>query len=843
MSAPDYARIRAVFHQVCELAGPARDAKLDELCAGDEALRAEVMRLLRTMDEDDMRTSGADRFAPIDPAAPPTVAGYRVTRLLGEGGMGAVYEAEQERPHRRIALKVIRAGFVTDAMLRRFQREAEILGRLKHPAIAQIYEVGVATIHGRETPYLAMELVEGRPLLAHADAANLSTRQRLELARRICDAVEHAHQRGVIHRDLKPANILVTDAGEPKILDFGIARITDSDVRATTMRTEVGQILGTAAYMSPEQASGDPTELDTRSDVYALGVVIFELLSGQLPHSIDRLALPDAIRVIRESEPTRISSIRPGLRGDVETILSKAMEREKQRRYQSASELGADIHRHLTDEAIVARPGSAAYQLRKFARRNRAIVGGACAVFLALSAGLVATGAALAREASARAQAEDALQRAGASATFLERVFTGLDPSQTEDRDTELLESMLDDAAANVASEVANPGARAEILSIIGRTYTSISRFEPAALALEQSLAAYESLGPDYRIERNATRLALADPLADLNRAEQAEALMREALADAEDRNDESQRQSALRQLAELRMDLGDWDAALEFVERAVISSRSLPELEQGRAAMLHGAVLRRLGRTDEAAESYSRALSLFRDSGGPLEVSMVLNSLGIIARAQGRLAEAEALYRESLDLKLALDDRPTKDLAISLFNYGRLLHALDRLDEAADYLRQSVDMHRALFTDHFAPALPLVMLAGVERDRGDVALGVEMIREALNTLRAHLPPQHPYLITALSVRGSILRDAGDLDRSEASYREAIDMTLALDLDRVGFLAPVEEGLAATLHALGRSEEAAAILRKTITAFDDDSAEAASLRERIGEYESASGGS
>ena len=234
-----------------------------------------------------------------------------------------------------------------------------------------------------------MEFIRGQSLCEYAQALHLNVRQRLEVMIKICDAVQHAHQRGVIHRDLKPGNILVDAEGQPKILDFGVARSTDSDAHATR-QTDLGQLVGTLAYMSPEQVLGDPLELDIRSDVYTLGVILYELLAGRLPYQISN-KLHQAVQTIREEDPARLSSISRVYRGDVETIVAKALEKDKARRYNSVADLAADIKRYLLDEPIVARPASTAYQLRKFARRNKALVGSIATVFVVLAGGIVAS--------------------------------------------------------------------------------------------------------------------------------------------------------------------------------------------------------------------------------------------------------------------------------------------------------------------------------------------------------------------------------------------------------------------------------------------------------------------
>jgi serine/threonine protein kinase len=275
-----------------------------------------------------------------------TIGRYRINRLIGEGGMGAVYEAEQEEPRRRVAVKVIKPGLATPERLRRFRQESQALGRLQHPGIAQIYEANSADTGFGPQPYIAMEFIHGLPFERYVESHRLSTREKLLLMAKICDAVEHAHQRGLIHRDLKPGNILVDEMGQPKILDFGVARVVEDDADPT-VQTSLGQIIGTLAYMSPEQVQGDPLEVDTRGDVYSLGVILYELLSGRLPYDVSHRQLPEAVHTIREDEPESLSSINRNYRGDIETLVRKALEKDKARRYASAADLGADIQRYL----------------------------------------------------------------------------------------------------------------------------------------------------------------------------------------------------------------------------------------------------------------------------------------------------------------------------------------------------------------------------------------------------------------------------------------------------------------------------------------------------------------
>jgi len=308
-----------------------------------------------------------------------------IVRLLDEGGMGRVYEGVQEKPSRTVAVKLIRPGVLSAKAAKRFEYEAQIMGRLTHPGIARIYSVGIHKLSGCDTPYFVMEYIESAlSLTAFTTERQLSTRHRVELFAAVCAAVAHGHQKGVIHRDLKPGNILVDSNGVPKIIDFGVARSTDGDVALTTMHTNVGQLVGTLAYMSPEQFDESADDIDVRADVYALGVVLYELLTGGMPYDVTRRAVYDVARIVRDTEPRSLSTINPKLRGDLSTIVAKCLEKDRGQRYSSAAELGADLERYLRGEPIAASRPSLADAVMRLARRHRLAATAAAGILAAL---------------------------------------------------------------------------------------------------------------------------------------------------------------------------------------------------------------------------------------------------------------------------------------------------------------------------------------------------------------------------------------------------------------------------------------------------------------------------
>jgi len=757
-------QIEGLYHAALELERNQRADFLREACSTDESLRREVESLLvygdraadfielpamelaagaLARDEAGLRQgseSQRESGAGAAPWLPTRIGRYRVLRLLGEGGMGVVYEAEQEQPRRPVALKVIKPGLASTELLRRFAQESQVLARLQHPGIAQIYEAGTADTGFGPQPYFAMELVRGHSLLEYAEEHRLNTRQRLELMVKICEAVEHAHQRGLIHRDLKPGNILVDETGQPKILDFGVARVTDSDAQATR-QTDLGQLVGTLAYMSPEQVLADPLELDMRSDVYALGVILYELLAGRLPYNLSRLP-HEAVRTIQEQDPTALSSVSRGYRGDIETIAAKALEKDKTRRYASAAALATDIRHYLKDEPIAARPPSVSYQVQKFARRHKALVAGVAAVFVVLAVGIVASTweATRARRAERIAAAvNDFLQNdllAQASASVQSGPATKPDPDLK-------VRTALDRAAVRITRKFdRQPEVEAAIRDTMGQTYLDLGLYPEAQTQWERAL----------ELQRRVLGAQNPETLKTIN------LLGRTAFLQAKYPEAEGLNGQALK------------------IQRRVLG----PEHPQTLSSMHNLANVYSLqGKYAQAEALYSQTLEIRRRVLGPEHPDTVLSMRNLANNyyKQGKYAQAEALYSQTLEIQRRVLGPEHPITLISMHNLAVVYYNQDKYRQAEALYSQTLEIQRRLLGPQHPDTLrSMNNLGRAYTLQGKYAQAEALSSQTLEIQRRVLGPEHSETLSSMNTLALVYQSEGKYAQAEALYSQTLEM-------------------------------------------------------------------
>jgi eukaryotic-like serine/threonine-protein kinase len=730
------------------------------------------------------------------------VGRYQVIDILGRGGMGTVYEAVQDNPRRRVALKVINPGLATDDVLKRFEHEAHVLGRLSHPGIADIYESGTFDLGAGAQPYFAMELVKGETLIDYARHHGLNTRQRLVLIARICRAVLHAHQKGIIHRDLKPANIIVIDdessaseecPGQPKVLDFGVARATNADIQAATIQKEAGMLVGTFSYMSPEQATGDPDELDTRSDVYSLGVIAYELLGGRLPFNLNKTAILETLRVITQEAPPPLDSIDRQLKGDIAIIVDKALAKSKDERYQSALEFATDIERFLRNEPIVARPPSASYRLSKFVRRNKALVAGIAAVFLVLVGGVATATSLYLRAEAAREEAAAERDRAERHALELERVaqfqaeqLSGIDVSSMGiGLRTGLLEKARDIAERRGVDETA---IRAQLDD------------------LEEML-----VGADF------TGLAL----------ETLDEYIFRAALHAIDRQFDDQpllRARLLQTLATTLRDLGRYELASDPQERALTIRRQLLDAEHpDTLESIHqfGNLMRAKGRYDEADEYLREALDTRQATLGEdhPDTLQSLNDIGRLLEVRDELDTAEAYYSRALDGQRRVLGSTHAQTLNTVTNLGLLLEKRGEHFDAETYLREALaGYRRTLGSDHRYTLNAVNNMGGLFWAKGDIDTAEQFWKDALEGRRRALGNNHSDTLASINNMGSLMRARGELEEAEVYFNEVVERSRRVLGEEHTTTLQAVNNMASLLAGQGRLEEAEPFFSEALTA-------------------------
>jgi eukaryotic-like serine/threonine-protein kinase len=686
-----FGAVRELFDRVVELEPSARHQVLDDPTL-HPLIRQDVLKLLGHVADDAFLSKPPALALPgsHDRLIGERIGAFRLLRRIGSGGMGVVYEAEQEQPRRSIALKLIRPDLLSEAALARFRREAELLGRLQHPGIAAVFAAGVA-IHPHDptvfVPFAAMELVEGTPLTTWCSERRPSLDDRLDLLARVADAVDHAHRRGVLHRDLKPANILVTANGDPKILDFGIARAIDG-TQASTLETNQGDLVGTLGSMSPEQLRGEQ-QLDARCDVYALGALAYEALSGRPAFRVGDRGIADAVRMLLESEPTPLRSVDPALAGDPAIIVATAMAKDAARRYPSAAALASDLRACRDRRPIQARSPGAIYLLRRFAQRHRTATGAAALVAITLVASTIWSGFAYASERAARA-------RAGRVNATLIGMLESLDPVRAGGSKLDLL-TALDEAALACADLEPEPDIAILMHKTLGERYARLDAHGRAIEHFEFAAGLAATAHGERSLERAAILTNLGKSYRKIDRPQDALAAQREALALrrelAPDRVEGIA--ESLNNLGTAEYAVGELAQARErFVEvlRIADASPEVRTLHRATGLMNLGMIAMRMGRMDEAIAAFDEVMSVrTTDGADELELAEAAVGVGSALLHLGDRSKAVGYLRFAYDTRLRLLPATHDQLLAARDNLALALASTGSLAEAEALLEEQV--------------------------------------------------------------------------------------------------------------------------------------------------------
>lgn len=762
---------------------------------------------------------------------------YRLLERIGRGGMGEVWLAEQETPvRRRVALKLIRAGMDTREIVARFEFERQVLALMEHPVIAKVFDAG-ATTEG--LPYFVMEYVAGVPVTQYCDKHRLSVHERLKLFAQVCSGVQHAHQRAMIHRDLKPSNILVAQVDGkpvPKIIDFGIAKATTQHLRNETMLTLLGAPIGTPDYMSPEQATFGGEDVDTRSDIYSLGVVLYELLTGALPLAPPdgSMAFHEIFRRIREEDApwpsTRIrtsaehalraahnrqtepDALSKQLKGDLDSIVLKALEKDRSRRYGSPSELASDIERYLRSQPVLAVAPSIAYRAQKFVRRHRIIVTASVAVAVAACALIASLAVSSIRIARERDRANSEAQAAERVSDFLVGTFKVSDPDESRGNKITARE-VLDRGARQIDTDLAGqPHLQARLMITMSRVYEGLGLYEPARQLAEKAVALQQRvLGPDNRetlasqsllarlleyqahypeseklfrdtlerqervlgsenIDTLRTKNGLGGLLNEEGRHADAERLLTEAqqVADRVSGPDSPESFSALQNLANA------FDGSRQYVKEAALSEKLYqrrlrklgPDHPDTLSSMQNLAyVYFRLGKYAQAEHLQRRGLDIGRRVQGSDHPNVLLaqGNLANTLLSEGKLSEAESLQRDALEGRLRVLGPDHQETQFAIANLANILLAQKRYAEAEGLYLQALQGEIKVLGEHHPEiAYAWYNLATVAAAQGKRAMALTNLHHAID---------HGYSDTE-----EIAQDQGwNALRNDAGYREAID--------------------------------------------------------------------
>ncbi len=788
-------RLEAIFFAALEMDSPAeRSAYLDDACANDGELRASIEKMFAAQ-----AVAGAFLEQPaivggvnarvdlaISERAGSVIGPYKLLEQIGEGGMGVVFMAEQTQPiERTVAMKIIKPGMDTRHVIARFEAERQALAMMDHPNIAQVLDAGT-TESGR--PYFVMELVKGVSITRYCDDRCLPVRARLKLLLPVCQAVQHAHQKGIIHRDIKPTNILVAeydDRAVPKVIDFGVAKATIQKLTERTMFTEFGQVVGTVEYMSPEQAKFNQLDVDTRSDIYSLGVLLYELLTGSTPFERQRLrdtAFDEVLRIIREEEPptpsarlsvcsslpsiaanrqTESARLRKEVSGELDWVVMKALEKDRDRRYDSANHFAADIERHLSNETVEAVPASALYRIRKFVRRHKLGVAAGTAVSAALLLGIAGTtgGMIWALRERKAAQTNAALattqaERSDQVARFLADMLQGVAPSVAIGRDTTLLREIVAETADRIDKDLVDqPEVQVALYITLGKVYFALQRYQEMEANARRTLQLSRAT---YGEENTAT----ADALVQLGWSQ----LFLRNISDGD---------AVMRHAIAMQRKVRGAGSAEEADALCVLSDLLRNEWDSGGD--------RRVKLSE--AESLARAgLAIRRKRFGNErgETAWGLHTLAVVLweeQTEGKLAEAESTIREGIAIRRTIFGEEHPFLAWDYKVLGKILYSKHKLNEAEEcVLKALATMERIDGKGKLNQMDMRATLGQIFRERGKLAEAETQYREAVEIGSKEVGPSFLDLPIYLTPLAQILAEQGKLAEARATSQRAVDI-------------------------------------------------------------------
>jgi serine/threonine protein kinase/tetratricopeptide (TPR) repeat protein len=860
-------RIIELLHEAkARPAGAERERFLAEACGDDAALKEQIASLLQADanegDSDFLKNTLFLRpTAPVIEKPGDRIGRYKLLEQIGEGGCGVVYMAEQQEPvRRRVALKVIKLGMDTKQVVARFEAERQALAMMEHPNIAKVLDGG-ATDAGR--PFFVMELVRGIKITDYCDQNNLSTHERLKLFIQVCQAIQHAHQKGIIHRDIKPSNILVTQhdaVAVPKVIDFGIAKATVGQLTDKTVFTAFAQFIGTPAYMSPEQAQMSGLDVDTRADIYSLGVLLYELLTGNTPFDAKELlaaGMDEMRRKIREDEPAKPSTClstmtaidlttvakqrhaeAPKLihlvRGDLDWLVMKCLEKDRTRRYETANGLAADIQRHLQNEPVVASPPSNLYRFQKMVRRNTLVFAAGAAVLLVLLAGIAASTWQAIR--ATRAEHEQARERGKAEANekkaaleaaknqqiaqFMKSMMGGVGPSVALGRDTTMLREILDRTARRLTDLKDQPGVEADLRSTLGKVYADLGEYTNALAMHREALALIKKLRGNEHPDVASSFYDLAHVLTRQGNHSEAESFFRKTLEMrrkllGKDHLDVAE---CLRGMFNLFREDSRWpEAEIAARENLAILKKQMGDQHAKVGYTLHDLafILRCQGKFAEAETRSREELTIWRKVYGDdhPNVGWALSDLASLLYEQGKLAESEPSIQEALAIERKRVANDPNNVTVALRRLPLTLNRLGKHDPAEELCREELALFRRVFgSNHPEVMNTLLGLAQILQNNGKFSEAEMRTREAL-AIQQKLSANDNLKLYSLNLLSDLLRAQNKLTEAETTAREKLALTRKMGNGHPRVTQAVQH-LADVLGREGKYTEGATLLRE-----------------------------